>query len=93
MMEYKDKAIKITIITSLTCYGLLSISILSIDYGITILQVLFLSMPVYLTIFIIHEIYKIFVLSKNIEIQINILVNSYQKELKERRRWRYLLKG
>ncbi|MBK4867906.1 hypothetical protein CU012_2494 [Enterococcus faecium] len=43
--------------------------------------------------FIMHEIYKLFVLSKNVEIRVNILVNSYQKELKERRRWRYLLKG
>ncbi|HFD1718107.1 TPA: hypothetical protein QFK61_002372 [Enterococcus faecium] len=92
MMEYKDKATNITIITSLICYGLLSISILSIDYGVTILQVLFLAIPMYLSLFIMHEIYKIFVLSKNIEIQINILVNSYQKEIKERRRWRYLLK-
>ncbi|OFN67905.1 hypothetical protein HMPREF2536_09360 [Enterococcus sp. HMSC063D12] len=67
-------------------------SILSIDYGVTILQVLFLAIPMYLSLFIMHEIYKIFVLSKNIEIQIDILVNGYQKELKERRRWRYLLK-
>ncbi|EOA3468892.1 hypothetical protein C656_13360, partial [Enterococcus hirae 57-03-H11] len=66
--------------------------ILSIDYGVTILQVLFLAIPMYLSLFIMHEIYKIFVLSKNIEIQIDILVNGYQKELKERRRWRYLLK-
>ncbi|HIA3654086.1 hypothetical protein, partial [Enterococcus faecium] len=65
---------------------------LSIDYGVTILQVLFLAIPMYLSLFIMHEIYKIFVLSKNIEIQIDILVNGYQKELKERRRWRYLLK-
>ncbi|TKN21540.1 hypothetical protein DVY48_12860 [Enterococcus faecium] len=55
-------------------------------------QVLFLAIPMYLSLFIMHEIYKIFVLSKNIEIQIDILVNGYQKELKERRRWRYLLK-
>lgn len=93
MMEYKDKATNIMFITSLICYGLLSISILSIDYGVTILQFLFLAIPMYLSLFIMHEIYKIFVLSKNIEIQINILVNSYQKELKERRRWRYLVKG
>lgn len=83
MMEYKDNATNIMIIISLICYGLLSISILSIDYGITILQVLFLAIPMYLSLFIMHEVYKIFVLWKNIEIQINILVNSYQKELKE----------
>ncbi|BDP99036.1 hypothetical protein [Enterococcus faecium] len=93
MMEYKDKVTNITIITSLICYGLLSISILSIDYGVTILQALVLAMPMYLSLFIMHEIYKLFVLSKNVEIRVNILVNSYQKELKERRRWRYLLKG
>lgn len=91
MMEYKDT--NITIITSLIGYGLLSISILSIDYGVTILQVLVLAIPMYLSLFIMHEIYKLFVLSKNVEIRVNILVNSYQKELKERRRWRYLLKG
>ncbi|RRQ60486.1 hypothetical protein CUR43_04470, partial [Enterococcus faecium] len=93
MMEYKDKATNITIITSLVGYGLLAISILSIDYGVTILQVLVLAIPMYLSLFIMHEIYKLFVLSKNVEIRVNILVNSYQKELKERRRWRYLLKG
>lgn len=93
MMEYKDKATNITIITSLVGYGLLAISILSIDYGVTILQALVLAMPMYLSLFIMHEIYKLFVLSKNVEIRVNILVNSYQKELKERRRWRYLLKG
>lgn len=93
MMEYKDKVTNITIITSLICYGLLSISILSIDYRVTILQALVLAMPMYLSLFIMHEIYKLFVLSKNVEIRVNILVNSYQKELKERRRWRYLLKG
>ena len=92
MMEYKGNTTNITIIISLICYGLLSISILSIDNGVTILQALVLAMPMYLSLFIMHEIYKIFILSKNIEIQINILVNSYQKELKERRRWRYLLK-
>lgn len=91
MMEYKDT--NITIITSLIGYGLLSISILSIDYGVTILQVLVLAIPMYLSLFIMHEIYMLFVLSKNVEIRVNILVNSYQKELKERRRWRYLLKG
>ena len=64
MMEYKDKVTNITIITSLICYGLLSISILSIDYGVTILQALVLAMPMYLSLFIMHEIYKLFVLSK-----------------------------
>lgn len=62
MMEYKDNATNIMIIISLICYGLLSISILSIDYGITILQVLFLAIPMYLSLFIMHEVYKIFVL-------------------------------
>lgn len=61
MMEYKDKVTNITIITSLICYGLLSISILSIDYGVTILQALVLAMPMYLSLFIMHEIYKLFV--------------------------------
>ncbi|HAP9010905.1 TPA: hypothetical protein ACF3U5_003033, partial [Enterococcus faecium] len=58
------KATNITIITSLVGYGLLAISILSIDYGVTILQVLVLAIPMYLSLFIMHEIYKLFVLSK-----------------------------
>lgn len=65
MMEYKGNATNITIIISLICYGLLSISILSIDNGVTILQALVLAMPMYLSLFIMHEIYKIFILSKN----------------------------